>query len=502
MRPRTRNRRWLLGAAAVLVVATSCAAAEPGAGLACPVLEGLAGDGGPVSEAPSEAPATPSSSKDVNQGAKLDSWAPPKRSFAMAAGQTLLMNLLPWAYGRYGSQSQFAFISWDTLRNNLETGFTYDRDEFRTNQYSHPYHGALYFGAARQNGYSFWESGVFTFFGSMVWEVTLESQPPAINDLVSTTLGGMDQGEIMYRLGRLLRDETARGGERFWRELGGAFVDPMGGLNRLIRGELKGARENPPDRFPSRFVVDLAGFGQSRAGGPGEDDPPDQLGLALRLRYGDLFDGEHHGPYEFFELALDMPTSSRLLFSRAETRGVLFDGPLGNGEGPRQRLALMLHFVFNQDGGPIPFGGESFDLSHLSLVPLRGGAELRTEAGVTVYPIAALGVDHEDVGLALYGRDYDYGPVAGVQASARIRRRETDLVGIGWSSLWQSTLDGVSRGSRLQRFSAEARVPFPGDRLSVGAEWAWSRRTTTYDAFPTVETSGSTVRVLVAVTFR
>lgn len=427
--------------------------------------------------------------------------AAPERRFARAAGQTALMEALPWSVSRYISKSKFSFISIDSVRRNLETGFTYDRDNFSTDQFSHPYHGNLFFNAARSNGYSFWESGAFAFFGSFVWEIGMETEPPALNDLVNTTLGGMERGEIAHRLGTLIRDETARGRSRFWRELGAAVLDPMGAFTRLLDGDLARVRQNPPDRLPSRFVVDLAAFYRDRSSALAGSDGSGQGGIEVRVRYGDPFDGERHRPYEYFDVVLDVTHPSTSAISNVESRGVLVDGPLGAGEGTRQRLALWLRYIY-YDNGPISFGGESFDLSHLALVPLPGGTELRTEAGVSVFPLAALAVDYKGVANVVYGRGFDYGPVAAVQAAARFRRREIDLVRVAWALLWQSTLDGVSRGSRVQTLTVEARVPFRGDRFSAGAGWTWMNRATTYDVLPGVEKTGSAVRLFAAATFR
>src|SRR6478736_9118303 len=72
----------------------------------------------------------------------------PKR-FWLAAGEAALVEFLPWAYNRYVTDEDFARISWHTVSENWHTGFVYDRDDFNTNQFSHPYHGSLYFDAAR-----------------------------------------------------------------------------------------------------------------------------------------------------------------------------------------------------------------------------------------------------------------------------------------------------------------------------------------------------------------
>ena len=186
---------------------------------------------------------------------------------------------MPWAFNRYVSQAEFAYISVDTFRANVTAGFGYDRDSFKTDQASHPFHGSLFFNSARSNGYNFWESGIFAAAGSFVWELALEREPPAINDLVNTTLGGMSRGEVLHRLATMLRDNTATGSGRFWRELGAGVMDPAGFLTRLTRGELNGTGPNPDDRLPGAFRLD-GDLGYRHVGGGASN--PDQ-GLAEPL---------------------------------------------------------------------------------------------------------------------------------------------------------------------------------------------------------------------------
>lgn len=467
------------------------------------VLEGLPPEV-PPALAVAIAPAPDPAEKNVGAGTapELPPYVAPKRNFGLAASEVLLMEVLPWSVNRYLNQSKFAYISMDTVRHNLETGFTYDRDNFKTDQSSHPYHGSLFFNAARTNGYTFWESGAFAFFGSFLWETSMESEPPAINDLVNTTLGGMDRGEVSYRLSRALLDNTARGSSRFWRELGAAFINPMGSFNRLLRGELNRKYENPPDRLPSRLVTDLEGFYSNRTGDIVGDENNGQGGLELRLRYSDPFDGDHHKPYDWFDVKADFTYPASVFLSRAESRGVLFDGAIACEGKPKQLVALLLHFTYF-DNSPIAYGATAFDLDHMLLLPVGHDAELRTEAGLTFAPMAALQVDYQDASMTIFGRSFDYGPAGGVHASAKIRRHEIDLLRLSYGVLWHSTLDGLAKHSTVQTFTAEGRVPLFGDRFSAGAGWNWMSRLTSYvSPVPTVDKSGSSVRLFAAVTFR
>lgn len=200
-------------------------------------------------------------------------------------------------------------------------------------------------------------------------------------------------------------------------------------------------------------------------------------------------------------MALTLTYPASAFISRAESRGVLTSRALGGGGKSKQRLALLLHFNY-YDNAPVAFGAESFDLDHQLLLPLAHDVELRTEAGISAAPLAALEVDYLDLATLIFGRSFDYGPSAGLHAAARFRRHEIDLVKLSWGLFWQSTLDGVSDGSRVHSFAAEARVPLLGGRYSVGAEWSWINRMTSYDILPSIDKSRTAVRVFGTVTFR
>ena len=131
---------------------------------------------------------------------------PGRRRFFTAASEVALLELIPWAFDRYIGRYDFAYISMDTVRENFRRGFGYDPDTFEVNQSSHPYHGSLFFNAARENGYGFWESSAFTLAGSLVWEYFMENTRPSQNDLVNTTLGGMARGEVAHRLSNMIID--------------------------------------------------------------------------------------------------------------------------------------------------------------------------------------------------------------------------------------------------------------------------------------------------------
>ncbi|HUM00932.1 MAG TPA: DUF3943 domain-containing protein, partial [Thermoanaerobaculia bacterium] len=419
---------------------------------------------------------------------------PTEKRFAAAALETLALDFVPWALNRYATDFFFAEISVDSTRHNLQTGFTYDHDVFPTNQASHPYHGGLYFNAARTNGYSFWESAPFVLGGSFLWEMFSESQPPALNDLVQTTLGGMAWGETQFRISNLILDNTKSGFERFLREAAGLVVNPMGGFNRLLRGQMWTDFQNPPDRYPGRLYMELDGGYIHSGGALAEWTDRDQGGVSFLMRYGDPFDGDTRRPFDAFEVQIGLRQPAPVLLTQVDIDGILAAWKLSEVPSAEQLFAFYLSANYFAND-PRTYGGQAFGARHLLRVALGRETDLRTEASVMAIPLAALGVDYPDLGLASdIGRYYDYGPGLGARASARVRRREVDLLSLAWSLIGTSTSNGLSRGSRLQAFSAEARLPLVS-QLLLGGGWSWSERLTTYEAFPTVHLTGTSWRL-------
>ena len=144
-----------------------------------------------------------------------------------AALETFGLNMLVWSFDRYIVKEDWAYINGHTIKSNFKKGPVWDTDQFTTNLFSHPYHGSLYFNAARSNGMNFWQSAPFAAGGSLMWEFFMENEPPSINDMLATTFGGIELGEITYRLSDLFIDNRSSGAERVGREvLAGIVAGP------------------------------------------------------------------------------------------------------------------------------------------------------------------------------------------------------------------------------------------------------------------------------------
>ncbi len=420
----------------------------------------LDGDLFPDSFAPEGAPASPP--------------IVPKR-FWLAASEVALMEFLPWVFDRYIADEDFARISWHTVSENFKAGFGFDNDDFNTNQFLHPYHGSLFFNAGRSNGYSYWESGLFTLAGSLVWECCMENTRPSWNDLVNTTLGGMALGEMEHRLSTVLLDNTATGGERFWRELGAALINPVGALTRLVDGDMFRQFPNSEERYPDGFRLD-ARLGYRRVEG-GQAENPDQAAIDLAAAYGDPFDADVLKPFDAFwgEIDLDFPGGPAI--SLAEVRGILRSWELTERtSSARQVLEVSQEYQYIDNEAEV-FGAEMFSGGWMSRYALGGGWVAATDLNALAIPLA--GVKTINFAAPQTGRNYDYGPGGGARAGARLYVRDDQVLDASYSVVWTHTVNGVSDDNTLQFFRTTAHIPIVGP-LGVGAEYDWYSRKTSY----------------------
>lgn len=182
-----------------------------------------------------------------NIGKKYPLWIPITELISLHGGVCLFSN--------HVLHNEFAKISFKSVKQNFKTGFVWDPDYFVTNYFAHPYNGSIYYNIGRANGYNYAASSVFTFAGSLTWELFMETEPPAINDIYNTTLSGIFLGEATHRLSSLLIDERATGFERVLREVGIGFIDIARGFNRLFQGKSWEVNSNKYNRKPLALNV-------------------------------------------------------------------------------------------------------------------------------------------------------------------------------------------------------------------------------------------------------
>ena len=224
-----------------------------------------------------------------------------------AALQTVIINAGVHSFDRFVLNEDFAQVRPKDIWHNISHPMVWDNDQFSTNLFAHPYHGGLYYSTARSNGLNLYESLPYSIAGSLMWEYMGEKEPPAINDLMATSMGGVALGEVSYRLSNLVLNDATRGFSRFFRELIGTVINPMRGLNRLVTGDAWRVRHDnyryhDYDALPVRLTATqghryIAGGGMH--GGTLQDGKHSGF-VNLLLDYGDAYDNDDSHPYDWF----------------------------------------------------------------------------------------------------------------------------------------------------------------------------------------------------------
>lgn len=285
-----------------------------------------------------------------------------KKHFFKAGVEAFGLNVAVQSFDRFVLNADYAQISFHTIRHNISYGFVWDNDQFSTNLFAHPYHGGLYFNCARSNGLSFFESVPYAFCGSLMWETTCEIEPPAINDLLATTMGGICIGEVTHRLSDLVYDDRTYGFSRFLREALGAIVCPMRELNRLLSGDAWRIRHSyykyhNYNRLPVDFAMTVGNRYLADKGGMfrGESNPF----LDLSLVYGDPFNEEENKPYDFFTANVTLGLSgNQPLVNQVHLCGRLWGTPINTGTSLKTEFGIFQHFNY-YDSSPVKDGSNT-----------------------------------------------------------------------------------------------------------------------------------------------
>jgi hypothetical protein len=400
---------------------------------------------------------------------------PGRRRFLTAASELALLELIPWAFDRYIARYDFAFISTETVRENFRRGFGYDPDTFEVNQSSHPYHGSLFFNAARENGYGFWESSAFALMGSLIWECCMENTRPSTNDLVNTTLGGMARGEVSHRLSNMIIDNEATGKTRLIREIAAGVINPSALLNRLLRGEAFKEFDNAPDRFPKLVALSMdLGYRRFEHGAH-----RNQWIATLSFLYGDPFEGDISRPFDSFWVGIDASSPGGVLFTRIEERGLLKGWELGDHTAPvRSIFAFGQEYAYLNNVSQV-FGAQILSAGLLTRYRIRENLVGLTDVSILAVPLAGIRtIDFENPET---GRNYDYAPGAGARVAGRAFFGGHEILAAEYGVTWAHTVNGLSENNTLQFIRATAR--FPIGLFGAGAAYSWYSRKTSYPGF-------------------
>ena len=287
---------------------------------------------------------------------------PVKKRYWRAAAEATAINVGVQLFDRWALNSDFAQTTLNSLKRNFTDGMVWDNDFFITNLFAHPYHGNLYFNAARTNGLTFWESAPYALGGSLMWEFLGETEPPAINDVIATSCGGMAIGEMTHRLSLTILDDRDRGFKRFLREATAAIINPIQGLHRIFSGDAWRVKNkhycyHDFDEFPIDASISLGWRYLADDGAlfRGIHAPY----LNMTLTYGTSVDGDKHNtPYDFFDIEANVAIGGgQPSVNTLNIVGRLWSTPILDKKGMEGEFGIYQHFNY-YDAKPIKDGSE------------------------------------------------------------------------------------------------------------------------------------------------
>lgn len=176
----------------------------------------------------------------------------------------------------------------------------------------------------------------------------MENEAPSINDLMSTTFGGAELGEITFRLSDLFIDDRTTGTERVGREILTGLISPIRGINRLITGDSWRHRSSKGRSFRSVPVTFALNLGP-RFLAEQENSKHGTIGmhLAMRLDYGDPFNDDFYSPYEWFQLraGLDL-LSDQPFINQVNAIGALWGKSIWTKGNKGLTMGVFQHFDY------------------------------------------------------------------------------------------------------------------------------------------------------------
>jgi hypothetical protein len=416
-----------------------------------------------------------------------DAWGVQK-SWGWAAGETLAINLVSSGVNEYMRNANFNQISPRSWAYNFDYGFTFDDNEFKTNQYVHPFNGAAYYNSGRANGLNFWSSTATAVGGALFWECCGETHPMSFNDMVSTGIGGIALGEAQYRLSSQILNNQSGGAGRFFREFGGLLVDPIRGVNRLVSGRWFRKEDNPTDSMDWRPPggVTFVAVG-ARVMGQGEslsEDTKTQSTILLNHTYGDVFDNERRGPFDYMDFVAELNTPQKEVppseddrngldakgrLSNVQIRGNLKTWALGQASKPNHVLALVQYFDY-MNNQAYEFGGQSFGLSLFSRFKLGDKVGLKTRVDGSAMVLGGVNSDYSwlaDVAHQERIREYDYGPGLGTLVSATLSVSGKPILYALYRFQWISVSNGSVYNEGNFGSDADHYIQGGGIRLNI-----------------------------------
>jgi len=368
-------------------------------------------------------------------------------------------------------------VSVGSVRRNLRSSWAVDRDPFEINQLGHPYQGSVYFGLARSNGLTFWESMAAAFLGSAVWEIAGETTPPSRNDQITTSFGGSFLGESLYRMANLVL-ERGDGLSPAWREAAAAAVSPPLGFNRYVRpGRGSGIWNSDTPAIYTRLQLGLGGLSSSIVG-PSLAPPRNEVAADFALDYG--LPGKpgytYHRPFDYFLFRIRLSNIQGV--ESLASRGLLFGAPYATGRN--------LRGIFGVYGSYDYLAPQLFRVASTGLT-LGSNAQLWLTDRIALQGHASGGVGYTSTGTvrASTSGQYNYGFAPQAMVEVRLIGGDKISLDLAAREFFDGKLTSPQTGGTDRVFRGDASLTYRlAAHHAVTVKYITSRRTFAFANVP------------------
>jgi hypothetical protein len=373
--------------------------------------------------------------------------------------------------------------TWDHLRKQ---DWVFDQDPFNINQFAHPYQGATMYGLARSSGLNFWESLAYSNVGSFLWKMAGETDPPSINDQITTGNAGSLLGEALFRMSELvLQDQGTK--PDVWHEVGAAIISPTTAVNRYAFG----------NRFKTVFPnYDPATFWRFRVGAALNGSSQHDAILDFNMAYG--LPGKpgytYKRPMDYFDFQISGLLRASNPVENVLLRGMLYGKQYDAGNDYRGIWGLY---------GSYDYISPSIFRVSTTALSLGTTGQYWVAPGIALQGslLGGVGFGAAGVTLASGDRDYHYGVTPQGLLALRLlfgNRAVLELAGRGYYVSGTGS-DNAQGSETIGRANASFNVRIWG-RHGLGLQYVESVREARYGNLPNKYQSDGTVSLVYTFT--